>query len=48
MSETNWHFLRLGTSNLIDVFPKLIMSSAWFLTDCFVQESSKNTAAPSV
>ena len=38
--------LRLGTRNLIDVFPNLILRNAWFLTDCFVQGSSKNTAAP--
>jgi len=42
MSETSWHLLRL------DVFPKFMLSSGWFLTDCFVQGSSKNTAAPSV
>ena len=29
-------------------FPQLILSNAWFLTDCFVQGSSKNTAAPSM
>jgi len=34
--------------NLIDVFAKLILSNDCFLTDCFVQGSSKNTAAPSV
>ena len=36
MSETSWHLLRL------DVFPKFILSNAWFLTDCFVQGSSKH------
>jgi len=41
MSETSWHLLRR------DVFPKFILSNGWFLTDCFVQGSSKNTAAPS-
>ena len=29
-------------------FPKLVLSNVWFLTDCFVQGSSKNTAAPSM
>jgi len=29
-------------------FPKLTLSNAWFLTVCFVQGSSKNTASPSV
>jgi len=42
MSETSWHLLRL------EVFPKLILSNAWFLTDCFVQGLIKSTAAPSV
>ena len=48
MSETWWHLLRRETWNLIDVFPKFILSNSWFLTDCFVQGSNKNTAAPSV
>jgi len=48
MSETSWHSLRLGTWNLIEVFSKLILSNAWFFTDCIVRRSSKNNAAPSV
>ena len=42
LSETSCHLWRLY------VFPKFILSNAWHLTDCFVQGSSKNTAAPSV
>ena len=48
MSETSWHLLTLGTWNSIDIFPKLMLCNACFLTDCFLQGSNKNTDASSV